>query len=54
MNDDSNEDPSDGFNFDLQECFYKMTIDSTSAIVFGIELCSLGSDKQHDFPLAFD
>ena len=55
-NTDNNVDNIDdhGFNSDLQDLFYRITIDATSTIAFGVELHSLVSDKQHDFALAFD
>ena len=45
---------SDGFNVDLQDVFFRLTIDITSIVTFDIDLQSVGNERQHEFALAFD
>jgi cytochrome P450 len=44
--------PEEGI--DMQEMFFKLTIDVFSAIAFGVELDSIKSDEVHPFAAAFD
>lgn len=39
---------------DIQDLFFRMTIDSISSVAFGVELDSINREKQHEFALAFD
>lgn len=45
---------SDGFNIDIQDVFFRLTLDITSIVTFDIDLESVGNEKQHEFALAFD
>lgn len=51
---DEADDAEDGFDIDLQDVFFRLTIDITTIITFGIDLCSIQRDQQHHFALAFD
>lgn len=44
----------DGFSIDIQDVFFRLTIDITSIVTFDVDLHSVGNEKQHDFALAFD
>ena len=39
---------------DMQELFFKMTLDIFASIAFGVELNSVLGEKQHPFAIAFD
>ena len=39
---------------DMQDMFFRMTIDVFASIAFGVELNSILSDKPHPFAVAFD
>jgi len=46
--------PTNGINIDLQDFFFRLTIDTTSIVNFGMDLHSVGNEQQHKFALAFD
>ena len=50
------EDDSDsgGFKVDLQDVFFRLTLDSMSIVSFDVDLHSVENEKQHEFALAFD
>ncbi len=45
---------TNGFSIDLQDVFFRLTIDTTSIVTFGIDLRSVENERQHTFALAFD
>ncbi|KAL9185567.1 hypothetical protein ACHAXT_003344 [Thalassiosira profunda] len=43
-----------GFDIDLQDVFFRLTIDTTCITTFGIDLGSVNKEEQHAFARAFD
>lgn len=44
----------DGFSINIQDVFFRLTIDVTSILTFDLDLHSVENEKQHEFALAFD
>lgn len=42
------------FTIDIQDIFFRLTIDVTSIVTFDMDLQSVENEKQHEFALAFD
>lgn len=42
------------FKVDLQDVFFRLTLDSMSIVSFDVDLHSVENEKQHEFALAFD
>lgn len=43
-----------GFTVDIQDIFFRLTIDSIAQVTFDVDLNSVGKQRQHEFARAFD